>query len=120
MWHRPNQDFESRSYSRDHQDVVSTAPKVCERISKNSLYKSGHQQAWDADPALATAKLWYMCVFAFLTIWDGCGWLVTTGVSTGNSPYTVASVIMGTHKQVSRAFPHQTLQLLHRQKEKRE
>lgn len=58
--------------------------------------------------------------FAFLTVWDGCGWLVTTGVSTGNSPYTVAPIIMRTHKQVSRTFPYQTLQLLHKETEERE
>lgn len=62
-----------------------------------------------------------MCVgFAFLTIWDGCGWLLTAGVSTGNSPYAVAPIIMRTHKQVSRTFPHQTLQLLHKETEKRQ
>lgn len=62
-----------------------------------------------------------MCVrFAFLTIWYGCGWLVTTAVSTGNSPYAVASIIMRTHKQVSRTFPHQTLQLQHKETEEKE
>ena len=52
-----------------------------------------------------------MC--AFLTIWDGGGhWLVGAGVATGNRPHRVAPIIMGTDKQVSRAFPHQALQLL--------
>lgn len=52
-------------------------------------------------------------MYAFLTIWDGGGhWLVIVGVAIGNSPHGVASIIMGTDKQVSRAFPHQALQLL--------
>lgn len=34
------------------------------------------------------------------------------GVAVGNSPHRVAPIVMGTDKYVSRAFPHQALQLL--------
>lgn len=57
-----------------------------------------------------------VCVFVmceFLTVWDGAGhWLVIVDVAAGNRPHRVAPVIVGTDKQVSRAFPHQALQLL--------
>lgn len=54
-----------------------------------------------------------MFVSSFFTVWDGGGhWLVAAGVAAGNSPHRIATVVMGTDEKVSRAFPHQTLQLL--------
>lgn len=39
---------------------------------------------------------------------------MVVGAAAGNGPHGVAAIVMGTDKQVSGAFPHQALQLLHR------